>query len=183
MPDFEPTRVVAGLDGPPVPSSTLPAPSEASTGVNGPEGSRPATRQFDRCTVCGSPPCGAPGWIGFADIHRAHPTPTCDDCGVCKDFWPCEDDCPQAPIADVVPTRRNVWMVSSRSNPGAYWPVRLIHIGGRSEMTCPCPAGRRYGREPLESRLACRHMKAVTAFENERHKRPAAPVNVSALVD
>lgn len=77
------------------------------------------------------------------------------------------------------------YMVASASTPGAYYLVAFQHAAWKAgevefPITCTCPAGT---ERPQSS---CRHMRAAVAYvraEDERHRRPVMPVNVSALVD
>lgn len=87
------------------------------------------------------------------------------------------------------------WLVESRTfAPGAYWrvtyslvPYMVDEVTGRErtrwEMRCPCPRGAAQADYPLELREPCAHMRAAVAHQEAKHRRPAAPVNVSALVD
>ena len=85
------------------------------------------------------------------------------------------------------------WLVESRSYaPGAYWLVTYamepyVSVAGeartRWEMRCPCPKGKVEAEVDLQFRSPCAHMRAVVAFQEAKHRRPAAPVNASAFVD
>lgn len=74
-------------------------------------------------------------------------------------------------------------MVASKGvAPGAFWPVSRTLVGCLRTLTCPCPRMAAQDKRPPEVRDACRHIKAVIAFENKRLARPVAPPNVDALV-
>lgn len=94
---------------------------------------------------------------------------------------------------DVIPaTERGGYLVSSVSQPGAWWLVQVFP--GRLE--CPCPRGRQItngqalalsvGGARLAQRVFCRHGKrllAFTAAQDAANRRPTAPANVAGLVD
>lgn len=83
---------------------------------------------------------------------------------------------PEAPDA--------LWMVASANEcPRAYWPVRRQHYRSSSVWRCACPWARSQEDVAAPDRIACRHLKAVAAFENTRLARPVSPPNVSAFVD
>ena len=67
----------------------------------------------------------------------------------------------------VLQVRGTGYMVASASTPGAWYLVA-------DECSCPATTPR------------CRHIRAVEAHcreEDQKHKRPSAPVHVSAMVD
>ena len=96
-------------------------------------------------------------------------------------------------VVEVEAGRR--WLVESRSYaPGTSWtvtyalePYMVDEATGRDrtrwEMRCPCPYGAAQVDYPLELRAPCAHMRAVVAFTEAKHRRPAARVNASAFVD
>lgn len=144
------------------------------------------TRMLDRCTVCGCSPDDGEITGPDQERHLAHSEPVCQDCDACLDWWPHDDNCPQAPLPEVVAIRArpNRWMVASRSSAaGAYWPVSLTHEGANSVMHCPCPAGRRLEDVPLPERRGCRHLVAVVRYVNDLHRRPTMPVDVGSFCD
>lgn len=92
-------------------------------------------------------------------------------------------------VIEVDPGSR--WLVASRKHtPGAFWSVSygLEYYGeqGRTrwEMRCACPHGRsQLVVDDLSERSSCAHLRAVVAFQNAKHARPAMAPNVSAMVD
>lgn len=62
-----------------------------------------------------------------------------------------------------------LWAVASQSEPGT---DRLVKRGTNGSLTCDCPHGFFHADEiATGKRCACRHVKAVVAFENERQAR------------
>lgn len=100
----------------------------------------------------------------------------CQECGdpLEEHDAPClprEDEAPRHAAGRVAAAPNFGYFVQSRTTPGVWYLV--------FRRTCSCEAGRR-GMEH------CYHRGQVAAYaaeQNRRTARPAAPVNVSALVD
>lgn len=94
-------------------------------------------------------------------------------------------------VTEIDPGRH--WEVESRSfAPGATWAVTYrmeayaVDATGdrlRWEMRCPCPHGARQLPLPLYERRPCAHMRAVVAFQEAKHRRPAARINAGLFCD
>jgi len=139
-------------------------------------------RMLSACTVCGWPTDRVPTGAETFD-HLAHDTPVCADCDACTDMWAHDDNCPQAPLPEVISLgdHSQRWMVASATFArGVYWPVRLIHVGGASVLTCACPHGQRQSELPVADQAegrGCRHLAAVVNHENQRNRRPSMPMS------
>lgn len=88
-------------------------------------------------------------------------------------------------FTDVIPaTTRGGYLIASASRPGLWWMVQVISERPESRIVCPCEHGQRIADGISEK--PCRHMQRLLAFtkaEEARLRRPAAPANVSAMVD